>query len=133
MSAPCLEQTTVRMRGLLLDETGATVTTATLTAFTLTLFDLATGTILNSRNAQTVLGASGVSVNGVTLYDTLQTDPQDGVIYNLLWLVTPADNTIVDDAVKYETHRALFQWTWSAGTKKGKHYEDLKVENLQTV
>lgn len=118
MSEPFLEKTSGQMTGTLTDETGAVVPAASLTTLTLTLFDLASGTILNSRDAQNVLNTNNVTVSAL------------GV---LVWTIQPADNAIVNDNLARETHRALFQWTWSAGAKSGKGYQDLVVENLAKV
>lgn len=126
-----LEKTTPRYLGTLVGEDGVTpIPGSTLTTLTLTLYTKsATGTvtILNARNHQNVL-----NVNGVTVYDALQTDAA-GHTYNLLWQTVVAETTIAVDALKQEKHYALFEWSWAAGVKHGKREIVLAVKNLVEV
>ncbi|HOG29223.1 MAG TPA: hypothetical protein PLT35_08075 [Vicinamibacterales bacterium] len=117
------ERASGRYIGTLRDEAGTLLTAADLTAATLTLYDQASGTIVNSRSAQNVKNA-----NGVTLYDTLQTDVATGKTYNLLWLIEPADNAIVGTGPA-ERRVALFVFTCSA-TKEVPHEVTWIVRNL---
>jgi hypothetical protein len=130
VSLPLTELTSGLYRGTVVDEFGNLVKAVQLTTLTLTLYDRASGGIINSRDAQNVLAASGVTVAGVTMFDTLQTDP-DGVTYNLRWDLAPEDNPILTDALATETHVALFQATWTGG--RCNHTVNLPVRNLAKV
>lgn len=103
------------------DENGVALASASLTTLTLTLYDQASGTIINSRDAQDILNTHNVTVSAL------------GV---LVWTMQPADNAIVGTSVAAgyrERHVALFQWTWSAGTKAGKYEVLIDVEQLVKV
>lgn len=101
------------------NEAGAGISSANLTALTLTLYvkDSA-GSIINSRNKQNVLNANGVTV------DTSG---------NLVYQMAPDDNVIINTGKLKEKHIALFEWEWSAGTKKGKHEIEFVVTNMENV
>lgn len=75
---------------------------------TLTLFVLEDGAIVNSVTAVDILntGRGTVSAGGA-----------------LVCLLTPADMVIVSprSGKGTEKHVAFFEWTWSTGTRKGKH------------
>ena len=114
--------------GTLVAEDGVTVVPGSaLTSLTLTLYnDDFSLTIVNSRDHQNVLNQ-----NGVVVYDTLQTDAS-GRTYNFVWTISPADVAILDDAVPFERHVALFEWGW--GTGKSANFElILAVRNLARV
>jgi hypothetical protein len=108
------ERTSALYRALIVDQTGALVPASSLTTLTLTLTEKLSKLVVNGRNAQNVLGASGVAVNDVTTYDALQTDA-DGVTYNLKWLIAIADTTLVNNRVGQERHIAVFIGTFGAG------------------
>lgn len=127
MTPPLTEDSSALYRATVLDQFGALVTATAVSALLLTLTDLRTGAAINGRNDQNVKGSSGVAVHGVTMYDTLQTDP-DGVTYNLKWNLDPLDNPIETDTVRLETHIALFQFVWTGGALK--HTVALPVRNL---
>jgi hypothetical protein len=99
----------------LTDENGDVVAGSTLSAATLTFYDLKTGTIINSRNAQNVNQA-----NGVTIADT-------GVV---TWLMPPADNPIINDKATQETHVAVFDFRWDAGASRAVHEFRVLVNNI---
>lgn len=106
------------------------------------------------RYTATVVGNDGVtplpgptlSTLVLTLYvtkadgtDTLIRDHQNGLNLNnvtidasglVTWLVQPADTTLVE-AIPFEQHHALFEWTWPTGV--GKHEVILVVRNLRQV
>jgi hypothetical protein len=91
---------------------------ATLVTLTLTLYVIkADGTIayVNSRNAQSVLNLNNVTVTAAGL---------------LTWAIQPADTALVE-AIPFELHYALFEWTWSGGA--GKREIILAVQNLREV
>ncbi len=132
------EQTSARVVGTILDRLGVMVPARDLTAATLTLYDLETYTpgspsdgILNGRDRQDILGGgSPASENGVTLYDSLQTDP-DGTTYNFEWLLDPADNAIVTERRQIERHRAQFRFTWANGNMNTEF--EIEVINLRSA
>ena len=90
---------------------------STLDSLTLTLRDLRTGEIINSRDAQDVKNANGVTVD------------EDG---RLTWTLLPLDNPFLrknpppfDSDI--ETHLAVFEWAWNT-TKKGRKKVFIQVE-----
>lgn len=89
-------------------------------ALTLLLYDVETGQVVNSRNRVSVLDANGgaVTAGGVLTMELL-----------------PADNVIVGSRTgkTSETHRALFEWTWASGTRKGKHEVEFTIEENSQV
>jgi hypothetical protein len=91
---------------------------ASLVTLTLTLYVIkADGTIayVNTRNAQNVLNLNNVIVDALGL---------------LTWAIQPADTALVE-AIAFERHIALFEWTWSGGA--GKREIVLVVQNLTEV
>ncbi len=98
---------------------GATpLAAADLLTFTLTLYAIkADGIdqIINGRNQQNVLNANNVTVSAA------------GAV---VWTIQPGDTTLVE-ALPFETHIALFEWTWAQGA--GKHVAHLRVRNLRRV
>jgi len=113
------EGSSARVTAVIKDETGAVIAGSALTTLTLTLYDyVVPATIINSRNAQNVLNANGVTVDASG---------------NLTYLMDPADNPINDTTLSKENHVALFQWTWAAGAKAGKHEVIITVENFANV
>lgn len=120
------EQTSARYLGTLTDETGTLVGPTILDSAALTLYDERTNAIINSRDAQDVLNA-----NGVTIYNTLQT-ASDGTTYNLVWLMDPADNMIVTSRLPFEAHIAVFDVRWSS-TKRMVHEVRIRVENVGQI
>lgn len=123
-----LEQATAQYRAKVVGNDGVTFLPAsTLLTLALTLYVVKTdGTIgyVNTRNAQNVLNA-----NNVTVYETLQV-AADATTYNLLFTLQVADTTLVE-ALPFERHIALFEWTWSGGA--GKHEVVFVVKNLTEV
>lgn len=101
---------------ILTDETGTPIPAASLTAFTVTVYDVATGTVLVApRN---VLNAGGGTV-GTDGRWTIRLDA--------------ADNALLNQARRTETHRVYLEWTWSGGARKGRQEFDLTIDNLQKV
>ena len=99
---------------------------ASLSTMVLTLYDLDTGTIINSRDDQDVLGG-GTGQNNVTL-------AAGGVT---TWYMQGADNIIVTASSFVERHIALFEWTWDPtdgnGPRDGKKEIELDITNLNRV
>lgn len=117
---PQMEGASGRYTATVTDETGATLPGSLLLTLTLTLYALDTArTIINARDAQSVLNMNGVAVSD---------DPID----NLVWTIAPADNPILNDDLPIETHVARFDWTWATG-KVGRHELKLAVRNLVRV
>ena len=103
------------------DATG--VNNNALLSVTLTLYDLETDAIINSRNAQDVLGGSHTGQNNVTI-DTSG---------NAIWYMQPEDNDIIGTSIPeggYETHIALFVWTWDPGDGEGVRENNMEVSLL---
>ena len=89
---------------------------ATLTTLTLTLYAIKQdGTDQVIRNHVNALNANNVTVDAAGL---------------LVWLVQVTDTTMVE-AIPFERHIALFEWTWPTGA--GKHEVVLLVRNLRQV
>lgn len=111
------ERTSAIYSATLYDQAGAVVPASTLATLTLTLYDVATGTIINSRNAQNVLNLNGVTIS------------EAGAV---VWTMLPADNQIVTASRTYELHRAVFVATWDT-TKSAVHEITIRVKNIQKV
>lgn len=89
---------------------------ADLLTLTLTLYVImADGTDQVIRNQQDVLNVNNVTVDAAG---------------RLVWIVQPADTALVE-AIPFESHLALFEWTWAEGA--GKHLTILRVRNLRRV
>lgn len=118
------ERTTPRYTATIKDEQGVAVPGTALTALTLTYYNLATGTIINSRNDQNVLGTVS-PVNGVQVSEA-------GV---LTWDLAELDVAIQSTSVPVggtERHVALFSWTFGAA-RRGRTEEYFDVVNLAKV
>jgi hypothetical protein len=112
------ERETTQFTATLKDETDAALPDTSLLTLTLTLRDCDTDTILNSRDGQNVLNANDVTVSTAGL---------------LTWEMQPADSPIVTTTKDQELHEALFIWTWSGGSKTGRHVVRFLVENMARV
>ena len=90
---------------------------ASLASITLTLYAIiAAGTVsfINSRDHQNVLNLNNVTIDGNGL---------------LTWAIQVADTTLVEAALPFERHIALFEWVTATGAA-GKHEIILVVKNL---
>ncbi len=115
------EKSTAVYKATLVDENGNPISGTSLTTLTLTLYNKADGSIINSRNAQDVLGKNNVTVG------------TDGV---LTWTIQPEDNVIVapeGDVTENEQHVAEWCWTWSTPAKTGRYPVTIEVKNLEKV
>lgn len=115
------ERSTARYVVTLKDETGVVIPLSALTTLTLTLYDVYTNTVINSRNDQNVKNTNNVVYT------------EAGV---LTWTLQPTDNVIVTSDVRtngYEDHIALFEYTWSSGSKAGKHELEIFVRQINKV
>ena len=99
------------------DEAAVAIAAASLTTLTLTLYNSDDEAIINSRSAQDVLNTNNVTVDS------------SGV---LAWTMQPADNVITGTG-ELETHVALFEYTWSSGTKRGSHEVTVKVRDITNI
>lgn len=128
-----LEQTSGVYWATLRDDEGNVLAGNVLNTLELTLYvKKADGTVayVNARNAQNVLNQ-----NDVTAYAALQIRASDGLTYNLKWEFVILDTTLVE-ALLFERHIALFEYTWprpTGGTGSGKHEVILNVKNLGEV
>ena len=103
------------------DDDGTPISYTLINTITLLYYDLASGTIINSRNVQDVLNTNNVTINTLGVLE---------------WIVQPADATILDTTLlrgQYETHIAVFDFFWSAGTLRGRHEVQLDILALTDV
>lgn len=108
------EQETPIYTFTLKDEEGAPIAASSLTTATLTLYAVPSGTILNSRNGQSILNTNNVTISEL------------GVV---TWTLQVNDVKILDDTKRIEVHRALFLFTWGSNRSKP-HEVDLEIDNL---
>lgn len=89
--------------GTLTDEAGDAVPLAAIATLTLTLYDADLDSIINSRNAQSILNTNGGTLHATTGAFTLT--------------LSAADNVIVTtrEAGRTETHYGLVEATWTGG------------------
>lgn len=114
-----LEKTSGQYTATIVGNDGVTALPgATLSTLTLTLYVIkADGAIayVNGRNHQNVLNTANVTISAAGL---------------VTWTYQAADTALVE-ALPFERHIALFEWTWPAGA--GKHEAVLVVRNLTEV
>lgn len=112
------EQETGRYTATLVGNDGVTpLPGPTLTTLVLTVYVIkqdGTDTVVRGPS-QNVLNLNNVTLDAAGL---------------LVWLVQVADTTLVE-AIPFERHIALFEWTWPTGA--GKHEVVLRVRNLRRV
>ena len=89
--------------GTIKDAAGVAIPLANMSAMTLTLTDSASGTFVNSRNAQNVLNSNNCAYNATT-----------GAFQ---WFVQNADTTMVNPLLASEEHVAQINWTYVSGTE----------------
>lgn len=113
------ELTSAVYRAQLVDEDEADLPLSAIVTITLTLYNFATGAIINSRNAQSVLNINGVTISSSGALE---------------WTLAPADNPILDSTLEVELHIALFRVTFGvAGVGNSKHEYPIAVVNLSKV
>lgn len=104
-----LEKTTPVYTATLVDEDENAIALLSISTMTLTFYDRRTGTIINSREAQDVKNANGVTIHATS-----------GL---LTWTMGVADTTLVTTADfaedDEEEHVGLFEWVLTNG-KRGK-------------
>ncbi|MGH7391435.1 MAG: hypothetical protein ACREM3_18540 [Candidatus Rokuibacteriota bacterium] len=113
------ERTTPTFTTTLLDAASLPVPGTSLQSILLTLYDVASGSIINSRNLQSVLGGD-VTVDALGL---------------LIWVLKELDTVIVNDALAEEEHIALFEIRWLVAGSPRVMREDVSitVRNLARV
>lgn len=111
------EHSIAKYTAVIKDESDVAIAAASLNTLTLTLYNSADKAIINSRNAQNVLNANNVVVDSSG---------------NLTWTMQPADNAISGSG-EFETHVALFEYTWASSTKRGSHEVTLKVRDITKI
>lgn len=113
-----LERGSCRFSGTLSDEADDPVAAASLDDFTLTLYDLHSDTIINSRDAISVLNANGGTMGASDGVFTMQFSSLDNpIVANL-------------DEGDTEDHYALFTATWDGGDGQLSFIVRLRVKAL---
>ncbi len=98
-----------------------TIPESSLVTLTLTYYNVVDGVIINDRNAQDVKDANNVDVSSAGL-----------VTWGLVVLDTTIQDTTVTEVGEYESHRALFAWTYNSSdstVKSGNDEIDIRVLN----
>jgi hypothetical protein len=110
------EQNTSKLSFQFVDQNGSGFLPTTVK---LTLYLLGDEThIINNRNEQDVLNNNGVTIDSSG---------------HLIWSIQPADLEIVGESPRgFETHVALFEWTWGVGQKGNVDY-GLMVQKVALV
>lgn len=97
------ESTTPEIFATLVGLTDEAIPGSALDTLTLTYYQEYTQVIINGRNAQNVLQANGVTVDGAG---------------KLLWKMTALDTVILNDSLETEPHIAHFVFTYTSDTPK---------------
>ena len=104
---------------------GTTIPLSSLTTLTLTYYNVVDGVIINSRDDQDILNVNDVAVSSTGL-----------VTWRIVTGDTAISDTTITEAGEFESHRALFQWTYSSSdstTKSGNDEIDIKVRNQTKI
>lgn len=120
LTEPYAEKTTLTLTATITDVDGVTPLAnadSILTTLTLDLYEKASGTVVNSRTAQSIKNTNGGTITSAGLL-TLRLDP--------------ADLTRVSTAGS-ETFVALVRWSWGSPTKYGAHEIVFIVRDLTKV
>ena len=101
-SSPVDEGTTATYAVTIKTSAGGAIANTDITAATLTVIDEETHQVVNSRNAQNILG-SGLGANNVVI----------SVTADITWSLQAADTAVIDPTrtKKIEYHRAIFKFT----------------------
>ena len=121
-----LIQTSAKYTATLKDEDGTVIPRSDIADIKVTLYNLddSTGSIINSRDDQTVFDSGGSETNGGTLHAT-------SGLFTLN--LTSSDNVMVDSTQSHERHRMVINFTWDSPVKTGRHVVDFVVRNLEKV
>lgn len=112
------QASTPRLVVSFLDADGSAIAESNLTALTLTYRHRFTGTVINSRNAQSVLDANGGTV------------ATDGT---LTWQLVAAETPITDTTRDIDEYEALIRWTYDSGARAGAQVFIVPVINTARV
>ena len=105
---------------ILKDENDVVIPSASITSLTLTFKDKKSGTIINSRTAQSVTGGQNQHTIGAT----------DGL---LTWSMLAADNPIIDTTLPVgDVEEHIAEYIWVASTKTGKALISIFVRKALT-
>jgi len=121
LTTPVLEHQTASYTFVLVDEAGTGIDGATINTLTLTYIDVATGTVINSRDNQDVHNTNNVTLITVT---------GPPLVTTVTWSIQPEDAVLLGVRRAIEPHLAIFQWTWGGGTKHAAHKVQFGVEAL---
>ena len=114
------EKSSALLKVTLTDETGGVP--ATVSDIKATLYDVTTGSILNSRNAVSILNTGGGDYDAGT-----------GI---LLFTLTPGDNALQNASTapeSYELHRLLIVTYYGGGGKYNVAEFDIQVKSIATL
>lgn len=123
------EGASARFRTLLKDDTGTAFEPADVDSIKATLVSLddrtsGTPQTINSRSAVEIKGANGGTfVSPATVSN----------VYNLQWLMDPADNPILDESRSQERHLLVLTIKYGGNTRTGITEHLIVVENTETV
>lgn len=94
-----VQDTSARYRATIVDTDGSAIPASSITTLTVKLTDINTGSVINSRNDQSLLNANDGTVDSNGL---------------LSWYMRSADNPIVtsSSSASVESHLAMFTVTW---------------------
>jgi len=106
------ERTTATIAFSLVDEAEAAIPLSSLLTLTLTVKDMASGTVVNGRNAQDIKNANGVTVDSSG---------------NVTWPLTQLDTALVNAPAIHELHRALVDFTYDASGFTKRFYQDFEI------
>lgn len=114
------EGVTSRFSCVLVDEDEVPIDSADIDTLTVTLYSLDDPTfpVVNSRNATNVL-----DVNGGIL----------GTGGAFSWLMTAADNVVLNQKLSFERHMLRIDFTYNQGDGVGVSFQKIVVENTSTV
>jgi hypothetical protein len=107
----------------LTDAAGLAIDASQTETLTLTVYDVATGTIVNGREAQDVLNANDVTL--ITVLSPLKS--------TVTWALQPADTVRLGLRREVEPHLAVFAWSWDSGAQHQAHKVQFGVEARRYV
>jgi hypothetical protein len=113
-----VQETTGKYTATIVDEDGNGISSADITTAVMTLYDTQTEDIINTRDAQDILNANGVTI------DTSG---------NLEWIWDPEDMPILHSVRKPEVHTALIKITWDSGAKQLYHEVSFRVNKVRII
>jgi hypothetical protein len=124
LTQPLLEGTTGFYSFELTDAADVPIDAVHTESLTLTVIDVATGAIVNGRDAQDALNAHNVTLVTVT-------DPT--LVSTVTWAIQPADTVQLGHRREVEPHLAIFEWQWDSGAQRQAHKVQFGVEALRYV